>query len=250
MGRPSIEIAIFSREECSLLLANRASLLEFGIPVRVFVDSETSPSEIAILEEAAVDYSIIENPYPSVAEGMLPEIFASVESEWVFIVQVDEWPSRKLVNDALFAVMEAQDHVNAIGVPRKWVRFGGKGQLQYSRLPRLLRGDYQWRIIRHRNVQLLPLIHTPGINLEKGKVMRLGRRSTLYHLDWIVHSEQVRKAKLSRYEELLPGSSTRFADYYLPERREWLHFFRTFSDPELEEVAGKFFESASGGSWV
>jgi hypothetical protein len=159
-----------------------------------------------------------------------------VDSDWVFIINADEWPSHSLVRAAVDAITSAPDSINCVGVPRRWLRLNQAGQVQYSRLWRM-RGDYQWRIIRHREVVFNLQVHSPGFFLEPERSLKLPRTAFLYHLDWIVHSRQSRERKLRFYEGLRTGYWARFADYYLPERREWIHFFKTLELEPLSTIA-------------
>lgn len=230
-----MEFVLFSLNEARLVtLAARAALLH-GLKVNVFMDSRSSPDQLDALHEGGIDYRLARNA-TNFPEGLFPDMFRQVDSEWIFILNADEWPSPELVRAALDTARSAPADVNCLGVPRRWLRFNETGQLQYSRFWRM-RGDYQWRIIRHREVTLNPVVHTPGFFLERQRALRLSRKALLYHLDWVAHSRESRERKLRFYEELGSDYGARFADYYVPERREWIHFFRTIESEPLLTIA-------------
>lgn len=247
--KEQIEFVVFALNECRLLRSNVEALAKYGLPVNVFLDSRTTQEERGFLISGGVEYRVVENP-TSTAEGMFSEMFGQVDSEWLFLINVDEWPSPRLVADAMLAVQSAGAHVNSIGVPRKWVRFSPAGELQVSRLPRMVRGDYQWRILRHRHLVLSAVTHTPGFVRTEASSKKLPRSSTLYHLDWIVHSKEARAKKVLAYGKDSGSPDKRFLDHYLPERREWLHFFKPLDDDLLEEVAVRYLESSDGRGWA
>ena len=246
----SLELVLFSLNDGALMAANVEALAQYSLPTRVFLDSRTTSSEREILFRAGIDHQIVENPLGNVAEGMYEGMLAHINSEWVFILNVDEWPSPKLISEAITATRLSPPHIKAFGVPRRWVRFDSHDQLQVSRLPRLLLGDFQWRIFRPKQVELRPVIHTPGFDRTEATSVRLSRSSSLYHFDWIVSSEEVRERKLEYYETQSSRSARRFKDYYLPEKREWLHFFKRLNDERLEGVARAFSEASSGRGWL
>lgn len=231
-----MEFVLFSLNEARLLAVAARAAQVHGLKVNVFMDSRSSPGELEFLREEGIDYRIAHNS-TNFAEGLFEDMFRQVDSEWIFILNVDEWPSPGLVRAALDTVRAAPVGVNCLGAPRRWLRLNRTGNLEYSRFWRMLAGDYQWRIVRHQEVVLNPVVHTPGFFLEPQRIWKLPKKAPLYHLDWVAHSREYRERKLQYYEALRSGYSARFADYYVPERREWIHFFKTIESEPLLTIA-------------
>jgi hypothetical protein len=148
------------------------------------------------------------------------------------------------------AVEKAPAEVHYLGMARRWVRLKPSGQVQYSRLFRMRRGDYQYRVFRHRSVVFEAVIHTPAFRFDKRRAVKLPKSALLYHFDWIAHSFDVRKRKLDLYEKLHKGPRNYFADYYLPEQREWLHFFKNVNVPPVTALAREMEGMSSMRGWA
>lgn len=249
MKSTQIEFVIFSLNECNLLAEAAESLRGFGLTVSVFADSRTRPEELEILRDRQIPFRVVDNS-AAIPEGMFVPMFKQVKSEWAFLLNVDEWPSPELVESVIREVSQVPDTVNVMGIPRKWLRFSDSGRLEYSRFPMLWKGDYQWRVLRHRNLTYRAVIHTPGFVLDPSASIKLPRGNTIFHFDWIVHSLNTRKRKLRRYFQLSPPSARRFADIYLPENRPWAHFFKGLKNDEVVAIARRLQAASSDGSWV
>lgn len=250
MGSPSLVIAIYSLNEAQLAILCSELASSYGIPVQIFMDSRTSREELDFLSEAGVTFRLAVNNTENIPEGIYRDMSRQIASEWLWILNPDEWPSQDLVDIVLASIRKAPKNINAIGFARRWVRFSRYGKLVYSRFPRMLRGDYQWRIIRHKHVVFRPIVHTPGFEFSRDKTLRLPIRHVVYHFDWIVHSLSVRRNKVEFYEGLQVGAKKRFAAYYLPEDREWVHFFRRLRRQEVTHVARRMQSLASDRGWA
>jgi len=221
-----------------------------GLKVNVFMDSRTASEELQILRDSGIEYRLAVNEVHSFGEGIYRDMCRQLECEWVWVLNTDEWPSPELVEAVQEAVEKAPDEVHYFGMARRWVRLKPSGQVQYSRLFRMLRGDYQWRIIRHRSVVFEAVIHTPGFQFDERRAVKLPKSSLLYHFDWIAHSFEARRRKLDLYEKLHNGAKKKFADYYLPEQREWLHFFKSVNVPQVTALAKEMEGVSSVRSWA
>lgn len=220
-----------------------------GLIVNVFMDSRTRPEEFEVLRIAGLRYRVARNVEGFVPEGIYPDMCRQLDSEWVWILNSDEWPSFELVRDAKAAVEQAPARVVCFGFARKWVRVGRSGNVEYSRLLRMSKGDYQWRIVRHKAVTFVPRVHSPGFCFDESQAVKLPKPSIVFHFDWVVHSFEMRKRKLEVYEEMRQGSLRRFRDYYLPERREWLHFFTDVNSDWVTAVARRMARATSDRGW-
>jgi hypothetical protein len=214
------------------------------------MDSRTAPEELQILRHSGIEYRLVLNEVGSIPEGIYPDMRRQLECEWVWILNVDEWPSPELEEAVREAVQKAPADVHCFGIARRWVRLKPSGQVQYSRLSSMRRGDYLWRVIRHRIVLFEAVIHTPGFRFDERRAAKLPKSALLYHFDWIAHSFDVRKRKLDLYEKLHNGARRHFANYYLPEQRERLHFFKSVNVPQVIALARQMegISSARGGS--
>jgi hypothetical protein len=251
MSKELIEIAFYSLNEANLVATAVRAASKSALRVNVFMDSRTAPEELQILRDSRIEYRLAHNEAPSIPEGIYPDMCRQLECEWVWILNVDEWASPELVEAVQEAVQKAPADVQCFGFARRWVRLKSPGQVQYSRLFRMRRGDYQWRVIRHRSVLFEARTpHTPGFRFDAQRAAKLPKPSLLYHFDWIAHSFDVRKRKLDLYEKLHKGPRNYFADYYLPEQREWLHFFKNVNVTEVTALAREMEGISSVRGWA
>jgi hypothetical protein len=250
VSRELLEIAFYSLNEAHLLAAAVKAASKSGLKVNVFMDSRTASEELQILRDSGIEYRLARNEAGSIPEGIYPDMCRQLECEWVWILNVDEWASPELVESVQEAVRKSPAHVQCFGFARRWVRLMPSGQVQYSRLFSMRRGDYQWRVIRHRSVVFEAVIHTPGFQFDERRAVKLPKSSLLYHFDWIAHSFEARRRKLDLYEKLQNGARKHFADYYLPEQREWLHFFKSVNVPQVTALAREMEGMSSMRSWA
>lgn len=248
----SLRIVLFARGEAPIVTTAYRLVSSYGLPVDVFIDHRTGTDQLGLLAQNGVPYRIARNPEVFVAEGIMPDISRQVEDEWIWVLNADEWPSPGLVDSVLRAVHGASEDpsIKVVALPRRWVALGKDGRAVHSRHWRLARGDYQYRVFRHKEVKFRPQVHTSGFYFQTSEAIRLPKTAWLYHFDWVVHSFEARQRKLSRYESLVPGVQRRLKAYYLPELATWSHRFQREHGEEVQEAAKAFGAVASESTWA
>lgn len=243
-----VEIAYISLNEAGLLVEAVAATRAMGWDPLVFLDSRTERSERAILKRAGIIATVLNNNHGFV-EGLYGAIAEHIEADWVWILTADEVPSVGLMAAATQAVEEAGPAITSIGFARKWVFRDDVGEFWVSRAE-FIGSDPQWRIIRHREVEFSPIIHTPGYLIPQGSAAGIPAENAAYHLDWVAHSRELRERKLAYYEKLLPGANETFLHWYLPERNPLEHHFEPLADPDVLEFARACFRLQADVGWT
>ena len=244
----SLAVAYISLNEVDLLLSVVSQCNKIGQWVHVFMDSRTDELELMKLDRADIKYSLVKNEY-EIPEGIHEIVCKEIGTEWVWILNGDEIPSPESLASAHALVQEAAPQLQCIGFPRLWLRRTEKGEPEVSRA-RFMRLDYQWRIIRVKNVTFIPVVHTPGFVVDHRFSLKMPKTAVVYHLDWIAHSYELRQRKLKRYESIAPGAAKYFTKWYLPELNERKHRFKKVDDKLVIEFVEAVHKTASSTGWV
>lgn len=245
---PKLSIVYISLNEVDLLLCAVEHFSQLGQEVQIFMDSRTEESELSKLSEAGLQYRILVNEYPFV-EGVIEDLCRQAGTEWVWILNGDEIPSREALIQAHKFVDSAAKDVHCVGVPRTWIRRIQNGGFEKSRA-RFIGDDYQWRIVRTNSVKFIKKIHTPGFVVNPEHALKMPKNAVVYHVDWIAHTYELRKRKLEKYEATMPGASKYFRLWYLPELNERKHRFVPVKSEELGRYAEKVHGVQSAHGWV
>lgn len=242
-----LAVAYTTLNESSHIVPVFRYLDAIGCRARLFVDSRTDPKEVDVFRESGVDFVFVDNEHGYV-EGIYGKIAGMCDEEWVLILNGDEIPTRSMLDATRRLIERVDDTINCLSFPRRWVRWSHRGELQQSFAP-FIGDDYQYRIIRHRNVVFRPVIHTCGFDLDYRHVRLLPREYPIYHFDWIVHSKPLREKKLSYYNKVLPGAGAQFAKWYLPEDCLPEHHMQSVLDQDVIDFASSFGRADDVG-WV
>ena len=243
-----LTFVVISLGEASLVVSLADRLRSAEVLFKVFMDDRTSRSELQVLDDAGVDYSLVKNPRNFV-EAVFPIVADRVSTSWAWFLDTDELPSLAAIEMVSRAVDSARSFVNAIGVPRVWVRREMDGRLFRSRAAFIGR-DIKWRVVKIQSVNFTPIIHSHGHRLIGWRSRCLEDRAVVYHLDWIVHSRDARLEKLELYESELPGAQAHFRDWYLPEANPGLHNFEPISDSWLADYVESIVGYHASSSWA
>jgi hypothetical protein len=244
----ALAIAYISLNEVDLLLSVVGECNKIGQEVHVFMDSRTEELEFIKLENAHVEYSVVKNEY-EIPEGIHEIVCNEIGTEWVWNLNGDEIPSPESLASAHALVKVAPPQIQCIGFPRRWLRRTEKGDAEVSRA-RFMGLDYQWRIIRTKNVTFKPVVHTPGFVVDHRFALKMPPAAVVYHLDWIAHSFELRQRKVNRYESIAPGAAKYFTKWYLPELNERKHRFKKVDDKLVIEFVEAVHKKASSTGWV
>jgi hypothetical protein len=186
-----------------------AAILELFRPVAdeivVGVDDRVDPRGLGPVRVLADRLAAF--PFAEPVERPFAWLHSLCRGEWVFRIDDDEVPSRRLLA-ALAARDEALTHA---WVPRRWL--WGEGWLDGDPWT----PDWQLRLVRAEAARFPGRMHIP--------VQAYGPHAyleaPLYHLDLVVNDRARREAKSRRYERLRPGlrlgGLPLNAAYYLPE---------------------------------
>jgi hypothetical protein len=209
-----------------------------GIEPLVLLDGFSEDGTEDLLNRKGIEYAKVFPEFPRV-EAIISLIPAHSESEWVFRLDDDEFPSRALVSwihDHL-AGMETK----VIGVPRRWVRLGNNGRCDYSN-HRLLRWhqdrmDIQWRLFKPRAVEYIADIHSPGFRVPPDCPVAPDL-AYIVHFDWVIRSWDARAKKLEHYDEQRSGAGSSFRELYLWESSDIAsHGFERMGTSEFDGLA-------------
>jgi hypothetical protein len=244
----TVEIAYISLNETQLLATMVSNIDKGKIPVSVFMDDRTTNDQLEILDKVGVEYKKVHNSHGFV-EGLHGVVANDIESEWVWILNGDEWPNDSLIDAVLKRLEFLPDDINCIGFARKWIARNLKGDVYYSRSLKM-RNDYQWRIIRKDHVKFEPTIHTPGFNFDIDRALKISSQTYLCHFDWIAHSYSLRERKLEYYESLSPGASRQFRHWYLPEEQKQRHFMKKVDNIDIVRIANEIAAFKTDNGWV
>lgn len=207
-----ITITYISKDAPVLLAIAYAYYKRLGITVRVFLDDQSSQSSLEYLEARDIPFDLVVNPKDYV-EPLYKEVSALLDTQWMLIITNDE-----LLNVHSLIEISLRVHLNrdidCFGISRAWIMLH-EGMACVARAD-FMGPDYQYRLIRHRNVTFHDQIHTPGFDVPE-KTAFLTEASCLYHFDWILRSRDHRQSKLDFYETKLPGASDTYRKWYLPE---------------------------------
>lgn len=247
--KSNLSVCYFTLNEVDLLLSVISPMAELGCIPQIFLDSCTNPSELAKVRNSGFDYQVLVNPKPGIPEAMHEQVARSIQTEWVWILNTDELLTQEGVACVTQATQDAPEDIVCMGFPRVWLYMDKDQNVLRSRA-RFIGEDTQWRIFRPDRVSYTSDVHTPGFELPDNGKMALGREATVYHVDWLVHSEQMRRQKLRYYELHAPGSARRFRKWYLPENRRWVHRMRDEPNEWVSSVARGIAGRGHSKSWV
>lgn len=239
----------FPRDQIRFVVATKNSAAWFGLMVDayrrlgieplVLLDGYSNDGTEQLLKHRRIEYAKVFPELPRV-EAIIKLIPEHCESEWVFRLDDDEFPSRSLISwiHANFAGMGS----DVIGVPRRWVRVGSGGGCEYSnhRLLRWLenRMDIQWRLFKPQEVDYVTDIHSPGFRVPPSPFAP--DSAYIVHFDWIIRSREARARKLVDYDRQRSGAGSSFRDLYLWEDSDVAeHGFQRMESSEFDRLANR-----------
>lgn len=172
----------------------------------VLLDSTSVDGTEAVLRRRNIAFARADAAFPRV-ESLVRLIPDHVDAEWIARLDDDELPSRALVD--WIALRLANLGRDVIGIQRCLVRIGPDGRCEYSRHPRLVARygaiDTQFRLFRPTQVQYRDDIHTPGFHVPPGSPVA-PLRAHIAHFDWLVRTENERRASILAYDRQAPGA--------------------------------------------
>jgi hypothetical protein len=202
-------IVIVTRDSTRWIGIIAKAYRDLGLRPLYLVHDKTRDDTSAILEELGEDVSPISMPFDRVesAIGQFPNLVAE---EWALRLDDDEFPSRRMLAYADWAVPRAREQ--AIAFSRREV-LRGIVPLSYATMETLFNTpllpfhlDPQLRLFRHREVALTTEIHTPGI--VPTSIRTAPSNAYMVHFNSTVRSLRARISKLARYEAETFGAGT------------------------------------------
>ncbi|MEA1835207.1 hypothetical protein U8607_24275 [Methylobacterium durans] len=210
---------------------------EYVEPV-FFVDARTTDDTVEQLRALSARVVTIQAKAP-IVEAMIGQMREHVVTPWILRVDDDEVPSRELLRHLKLTDNLSQSSV--ISVVRRWLRYDQAGQLVYSGSEHWNWSgsqngeDRQFRLYQKDNVSYRADIHTPGFFVDEST--QLPDSMPIYHFDWILRSEQERREKMRRYDQLVPGSGEAHWRFYLPEEVEHWEYESAIDDEAVLGLA-------------
>ncbi|MBM0203757.1 hypothetical protein JNW90_12020 [Micromonospora sp. STR1s_5] len=243
----SYRIAYAAMNDADLMIEVARYLRTIGAEAQLFLDSRSDPAQAALLQAKGVAFEYVDNEHGFV-EGVYGKIAARTDEEWLLILTSDEIPTRATLAATERLTRSVPQHINSIGFPRRWVLRSETGRFFTSRAA-FIGDDPQWRVIRHRNVEFHPVVHTPGYQFDEQRSCLLEPEAAVYHLDWVVHSRELRERKLRYYDRMIPGAAEGFKKWYLPEDYPDDHAMEPLTDPGVLDFAERSARLRTSQGW-
>jgi glycosyltransferase involved in cell wall biosynthesis len=206
-------LVLVSKDNPELVAIAYDYFKRLGVTLRVFLDDESTEQTKAALESRGIPFALVRNPIQGSPEAGRERAAAACDTEWVLFIDNDELVNSRCLLEVSLRVL-FDDEVGCYGIPRSWV-LQREGRLYVGETD-FIGDDYQYRLVKHREVRFHNELHTHGFDLPP-RVEHLNAPSRFYHFDWAVRSEDDRRRKVDYYAELLPGTREAAIRYYLPE---------------------------------
>jgi glycosyltransferase involved in cell wall biosynthesis len=192
--------------------------VDMGIPVYVFVDSQTHDGTFDIAKKYA--HAEIINNSKHTIDGAIQEISRGLSAEWILRIDDDELPSEGLLS----FISDHLDNyeIEVVGFRRFQCAVSKYGNVLYSK-EHSTELHRQFRLFRPSKVHFVHTIHTPGYDLSKSKTFNAPDDAFLIHLDWAVHSYAERLRKIERYDQHTPEGGTCWRSFILYEEENVLY---------------------------
>ncbi len=237
MAKPTFNIFVPTRDSADRILPFLAAYRKIGIEPLYVVDTRSQDGTIDVLRSEGASFVEFSPQSDFVECGMIEYASKFMECEWALRLDDDEFPSLDLLNWIASEGVNLKASVCAVS--RRDV-FRQAGDIKYIRMwPyywSVERPDFlnaQMRFYRHRDVEYIDKIHTPGLSV--GKYVFAPEHAYFIHLDTIVRNISQRIAKMQRYDEISKGAGWKMGFYYLPE-------LLSLQDLNLEPIATTEFD--------
>jgi glycosyltransferase involved in cell wall biosynthesis len=163
--------------------------------------------------EIASNYGaiIIHSPWPGNHSQQRNIYLKSVEMDWIFVLDADEFIDLKTVEFLqLFKTSKIQLETDNFWIPRKWISSLAKDHY-LSSAPHC--PDLQRRLFKYNSdITYTGQIHESIQNLtHQGFCLN---DTSIYHLDFFINDEQTRQDKVRKYSKIDPRNGARH--FYLP----------------------------------
>jgi len=218
-------------DEPALIEIADAYYRRLGVQITAFLDDRTSAENVNRLQNRGIKVFMVPNSQ-DYAEGLYAGIAALIATDWLLLMTNDELLSLTCLLDVSTSTRR-RSATTCIAMPRRWLMptddFVMVAEAPFMNL------DYQFRLVRPKEVHFHDQIHTPGFDVPSGRRL-LGAESCIYHFDWVLRSPRLRKLKLAFYETKMPGAQELYTKWYLPEEHPEDFTFAELTDPAVAGV--------------
>ena len=182
-----------------------------GIGVQVFVDAGSVDDTLAVCRRSGHDTREVANPEGR-TEAMVAAITEGARTDWVLRLDDDELPTDAMIAAVNRCVAGDPADKHAFRLRHCCLhRAGGLAGIRFYEDP----PHDQLRLYHRRHVRFDPALHSPGIDIERRRVVEPG--AYFVHLQWVVKSRAERAAKVARYDAHRAGAGSEWREYYLVE---------------------------------
>ena len=209
-----------------------------GIQTTVFVDDGSEDDTLTVAGRYAAQAISLPNPHSFLVEGLVELISRTCRTPWLLRVDDDELPSEEMLKWVEQAIH--RDDGAVYGFPRHQCAVSRSGKLVQRNTVSPL-DHIQWRLYQPSRVTYCRGVHQPGFRWQ-GESVRAPVEANLIHLDWAVHTYEERRAKIERYDALVPNAGTRWRSYYLYEEQERAEPFFEMPLPEFDKTTQQIAE--------
>jgi glycosyltransferase involved in cell wall biosynthesis len=216
---------------------------DHGFPVTVFVHDRSEDDTLAVARRSAATVVPISNPCRFVAEGLIEQMSEHCRTKWMLRIDDDELPTLGMMEFVEKTISEAR--LLAYAFPRNQCAVSRSGGLLNCTAISPFE-HRQWRLYQPARMKYIRGLHTPGFELD-GSLPESHAPSgaSMIHLDWAVHTYEIRKRKMERYDAHIPNEGTRWRSFYLYEERA--NACESFAELDLPEfgkpcakISGRF----------
>ncbi|EAY57009.1 MAG: conserved protein of unknown function [Leptospirillum rubarum] len=218
---------------------------EFGLKPTYAVDQGCESETLRILRERNIDIIFIDMPQLGNGESIMPYLSQSINEDYIFRLDDDEFPSSKLLDFVNSIPESGYSFVHSWWLPRYEIAFidGSLKSCHPKHLRTKVGGKiyenlHGGRFFRHKDVVYDKVGPHHG-NFISDFVSHAPENALILHLDYLVRTPEERLAKIRSVEARFPGEGWTFANHMIPEfaPRELLRA-RDFQVGEISTLIG------------
>lgn len=216
----NVSVFIPTRDSARWVGQFLAAYREIGIEPFYIVDTRSKDSTFDVLRTMGARVIPFTPTCDYVEAGMIEFGATQMPTKWVIRIDDDEFPTRGLLKWAQTVAASSLDQVWSLSRRELFFR---DGAIVYSRASTRYMNGYrpdflhpQMRMFNTDRVRFNDKIH--GAGFDDPLFFDFAPADIyLIHLDCLLRSPTERLQKITRYEDIAPGSSSGLADLYLPE---------------------------------
>ena len=243
---PSVRLIIPTRGCSKWLPYFLEAYRAWGLEPTYAVDLGSEPETLKLLKDNNVRTIFIDSDQIPNGESIMPFLSKSIEEDYIFRLDDDEFPTRELIDWANTIPESKYAFVTSWWIPRYEVALiDGKLRSCHPKWlrtkvgPAIVENLHGGRFYRHKDVSYDPVGPHHG-NFISDYVSHAPPEAMLIHLDYLVRTMEERLSKIRSTEKRFPNAGWPFANHMLPEMapRELLRP-KDFNDPNLEPLTSQ-----------